>query len=288
MMNLSSSPQPTTLSGQNKQIKTPKGHKKGSNTVIGRALAQPGDGRLNLSMDVAQDNAPNHPIHKLNNSVTEVISPSPLKLETEKGQEKVQQSGNGTVNQLKEPSQAPNNLNLENLLQVEEKIQKLIDNLKASKLGEVSQLCSDWWELTDEEDYSLVKLEKVLKEDKLRKELRAAMALEVLCVAVCNYFTSAPELMRATHLQMNQVKNLLALFHQSFLNQVDLLLAKLPEEVLENQYATQLSTILKMKRIKKGNSKRGDYTILMRASNENLVNVLRNLARQGQAQGASM
>jgi len=224
-MNLSSSPQPTTLNNQQNKIKTPKGHKKGSNTVIGRALVQPGEGRLNLSMDVPQE-SPNHPVHKLNNSVTEVVSP--LKPEGEK----VQQSGNGTVLQLKES--APNNLNLENLLLVEDKIQKLVDNLKASKLADVSQLCSDWWELTDEEDYSLVKLEKVLKEDKLRKELRAAMALEVLCVAVSNYFTSAPELMRATHLQMNQVKNLLALFHQSFLNQVDLLLAKLPEEVLEN------------------------------------------------------
>lgn len=261
-MNQISSPLPTSVSGQPAKVKTPKGHKKGSNTVIGRALGQPGEGRLNLSMDIPQDSSPQQPIHKLNNSVTEVLPPSPLKLDI--SPEKGQQSGNGTVALLKEVSQAPNNLNLENLLQVEDKIQKLTDSLKATKLNEVSQLCSDWWELTDEEDYSLVKLEKVLKEEKLRKELRAAMALEVLCVAVCNYFTSAPELMRATHLQMNQVKNLLALFHQSFLNQVDLLLAKLPDDVLENQYASQLNMILKMKRISKGNAKRGDYTILMR------------------------
>jgi hypothetical protein len=92
---------------------------------------------------------------------------------------------------------------LENLLQIEDKIQKLTDSLKNSRLEAISQLCSDWWELTDEEDYSMVKLEKALKDEKLKKELKIAMSLEVLSVAVCNYFTSAPELMRASHLQLN-------------------------------------------------------------------------------------
>jgi hypothetical protein len=63
------------------------------------------------------------------------------------------------------------------------------------------------------------------------------MAIEVLSVAVTNYYTSAPELMRATHLQLNQVKNLLTLIHQGFLNQVDLLMSKLPAESTNNQYA---------------------------------------------------
>lgn len=94
-------------------------------------------------------------------------------------------------------------LNLENLINVEEKIQQLLDCIKSSKLDNISQYCSDWWELTDEEEYSIIKFEKVLKDEKLKKEIKAAMALEVLSVAVTNYYTSAPELLRATHLQLN-------------------------------------------------------------------------------------
>jgi hypothetical protein len=33
-------------------------------------------------------------------------------------------------------------------------------------------LCSDWWEKTDEDDYSVSKFEKAIRDDKLRKELR--------------------------------------------------------------------------------------------------------------------
>jgi hypothetical protein len=59
MMSLTGSgPQTTTNAGLNtsgSKIKTPKGHKKGSNTVIGRAMIPPLDSnnRLNLSMDIS-------------------------------------------------------------------------------------------------------------------------------------------------------------------------------------------------------------------------------------------
>lgn len=61
-------------------------------------------------------------------------------------------------------------------------------------------MCSDWWELTDEDEYSLSKFEKVFKEEKTKKELRFMMVLEILAIAVANYFTSTPELIRPTHL----------------------------------------------------------------------------------------
>lgn len=90
-------------------------------------------------------------------------------------------------------------MNFENLLLIEEKLTALTDNLKHSKLGPVSQLCSDWWELTDEDEYSLARFEKVLlSKDQLmaKKELRMMMVLEILAIAVGNYFTSTPELIR--------------------------------------------------------------------------------------------
>jgi hypothetical protein len=44
-------------------------------------------------------------------------------------------------------------LNFENLIHIEEKLSVLIENLRQSKLTTISQLCSDWWELTDEDEY---------------------------------------------------------------------------------------------------------------------------------------
>jgi uncharacterized membrane protein YwzB len=79
----------------------------------------------------------------------------------------------------------------------------LVENLRQSKFQSVSQLCSDWWELTDEDEYSIAKFEKAFKDDKAKKELRVMIVLEILAVAVANYFTNAPELIRPTHIQLS-------------------------------------------------------------------------------------
>lgn len=103
------------------------------------------------------------------------------------------------------------------------------------------------------------------------------MVLEILAIAVANYFTSTPELIRPTHLQLNQVRNLLSLVHQNFMQVADLILSKLPEN-LHNNYANQLANILKHKRAKKGKKNEG-FIVTMRANNENLMNLLKNLVR---------
>jgi len=48
-----------------------------------------------------------------------------------------------------------NNLNL-----VDEKLTALGDCLKRTNAGNISQLCSDWWELTDEDEYAVVSFVK--------------------------------------------------------------------------------------------------------------------------------
>jgi hypothetical protein len=71
------------------------------------------------------------------------------------------------------------------------------------------------------------------------------MVLEILAIAIANYFTSAPELIRPTHLQLNQVRNLISFIHQSFVTVVDLILSKLPADSLNNQWSTKLQEIVK-------------------------------------------
>lgn len=68
--------------------------------------------------------------------------------------------------------------------------------------------------------------------------------------------------------------------HQNLLNAIDLILSKLPSELLENQYAISLSNILKTKRGKKS-KKNEAVLVLLRSNNENLTNLLKNLVRQG-------
>ena len=90
-------------------------------------------------------------------------------------------------------------MNLENLTKIEDKLNQLIEVLKVNKTSSISQLCSDWWELTDEDDYSVSKFEKAIKDDKLKRELRLQMTLEILSIAVVNYYTSSPDVLKPTH-----------------------------------------------------------------------------------------
>eukprot|EP00347_Sterkiella_histriomuscorum_P022565 403338002 len=175
-------------------------------------------------------------------------------------------------------------INLENLVKIEDKLTFLIENMRQQKFQQVSQLCSDWWEMTDEDEYSVSKFEKAFKEEKSKKEIKSMMVLEILAVAVANYFTNAPELIRPTHLQLSQVKNLLNYVHQNFLNAIDLILSKLPQEILENQFSVQLNNIIKTKKGKKS-KKNESVLVVLRQNNENLINLLRNLVRQGGQQG---
>lgn len=94
------------------------------------------------------------------------------------------------------------------------------------------------------------KFEKVYKDDKTKKELKAMMVLEILAISVANYFTSTPELFRPSPAQITAVRQLISTVHQNFLIAAELILAKLPDN-LQNNYATQLGNVLKVKRGKK-------------------------------------
>ena len=248
------------------------------------SVSRPQDDRLNLSIDVANQKGTleqaslklsrineermNHSIDGANSS------------REEKNASKAddgQQSNAAQVLDLAALKSQNFQLNFENLIHIEEKLSILIENLRQSKLTSVSQLCSDWWELTDEDEYQVAKFEKVYKDDKAKREIKVMMVLEILSVSVTNYFTSTPELIRPTHLQLNQVRNLLSYLHQNFLNVAELILSKLPE-TLQNNYANQLSNVLKQKRAKKSKKNEG-FTVTIRANNENIVNLLKNLVR---------
>jgi hypothetical protein len=69
-------------------------------------------------------------------------------------------------------------------------------------VNNISQLCSDWWELTDEDDYSIAKFEKAIKDEKTKREIKHMMTLEILSIAVVNYYTSSPDVLKPSNLQI--------------------------------------------------------------------------------------
>jgi hypothetical protein len=69
-------------------------------------------------------------------------------------------------------------------------------------VNNISQLCSEWWEFTDEDDYSVAKFEKAIKDDRLKRDIRLQMTLEILSIAVVNYYTSSPDILKPTNVQI--------------------------------------------------------------------------------------
>lgn len=61
----------------------------------------------------------------------------------------------------------------------------------------MSQLCSEWWELTDEDDYTVAKFQKAFyKDERASRSIKQQMSIEILSIAIVNYFTSSPEIFR--------------------------------------------------------------------------------------------
>jgi len=79
-----------------------------------------------------------------------------------------QQAGEDNENKLNKDVQ----LNLQNLIQIDEKLSTLQECLKKNAFNNVSQLCSEWWELTDEDDYTIAKFQKAYKDERARREIK--------------------------------------------------------------------------------------------------------------------
>ena len=63
-------------------------------------------------------------------------------------------------------------LDLNNLVKVDDKLCALAEALKKNNIGVISQLCSDWWELTDEDDYAVSKFQAAYKDERAKKDIK--------------------------------------------------------------------------------------------------------------------
>lgn len=74
----------------------------------------------------------------------------------------------------------------------------LAECLKRNEMSNVSQLCSEWWECTDEDDYTVAKFYRAYRDEKARREIKHQMSIEILSIAIVNYFTSSQEIFKPT------------------------------------------------------------------------------------------
>ena len=58
------------------------------------------------------------------------------------------------------------------MTQIDDKLNALADCVKKGSTGNISQLCSDWWELTDEDDYTVSKFMRAFKDEKLKRDIK--------------------------------------------------------------------------------------------------------------------
>jgi len=59
----------------------------------------------------------------------------------------------------------------------------------------------------------VAKFQAAYKDERTKKDIKQMMVLEILSIAVVNYFTSSPEISKPTTVQLNQVKLLLSSVH---------------------------------------------------------------------------
>lgn len=136
-------------------------------------------------------------------------------------------------------------LNLANLLSIDEKLHALAECLKKNSTSQISQLCSDWWELSDEEQYAVAQFSKVFKDERAKRDLKQMITMEILSIATINYFTSSPEIFRPSSVQINQVRNLLNTMHLNLHSVIELILQRLPESMQNSQPSQKLSALVK-------------------------------------------
>ncbi len=105
-------------------------------------------------------------------------------------------------------------------------------------------LCEEWWEITHEDNLNY--LDRLFKDEKVRRAVRQSIILELLAVTFCYSISSEKssiETQKHIPLQKQTTVNLKNLFfyvHQNFLALIDIIIHRLPPESSHNIWAHSL------------------------------------------------
>jgi hypothetical protein len=111
----------------------------------------------------------------------------------------------------------------------------------SKKQSDIALLCEEWWEITHEDNINY--LDRLFKDDLVRRSVRQSIILELMSVTVCYAVTSERSSETETPLTvavLTNLKNLLFYTHQNFLVLIDVIIHRLPPESSHNIWAHSL------------------------------------------------
>ena len=227
---------------------------------------------------------------------------------------------------LKSARDNKNLINLENILLIEDKLWTILESFRylqhqsqggsnrsslssqipvsetlsqqtAKKQADIALLCEEWWEITHEDNINY--LDRLFKDDLVRRSVRQSIILELMSVTVC-YAVTSERSSESDHQQqhlsvtvLTNLKNLLFYTHQNFLVLIDVIIHRLPPESSHNIWAHSLQAILLNKSSRKllhstgksgkqggGNGGIADNAApLLVQNNEAIMGILRELCK---------
>jgi hypothetical protein len=104
-------------------------------------------------------------------------------------------------------------------------------------------LCEEWWEITHEDNLNY--LDRLFKDETVRRAVRQSIILELLSVTVCYAITSEKSSTMTDESVLpaailTNLKNLFFYSHQNFLVLIDVIIHRLPPESSHNIWAHSL------------------------------------------------
>lgn len=162
-------------------------------------------------------------------------------------------------------------VNLESLIQQEATLAEILELSKSNSICDLNAKLQEYWEVSNNEAFWAI--EKLFKDSRTRRSIVASLILESLSLALlmhCNekqlVFTNINKLLR----------NLICCMHQNLLTLIDIILTRLPPDVLSSVWVLKLQKTAQAKKVK--NLKRGEHFSSLRHHCEMISNCIRTVA----------
>ena len=180
----------------------------------------------------------------------------------------------GRQQQIYSPPVDDYNINLEDAVEVEKQISKLLESLRQQL--DLSMDCEDWWIVTDPSTYTINKLSMFFKNVHIVREIIKAQKLETITISLIQFLSFDYPMQENLYVPL---KNLIFFIHQSLLCQVRFLLERLPESSKKNNtWAKQLTQICESKQIRMYKDK-SEVLQALTVNNDNAKSVIQNICK---------
>jgi Dullard-like phosphatase family protein len=165
---------------------------------------------------------------------------------------------------------SPPALNLDLLLQREAKLSSLAESLQTD--FNINAICVEYWELSNDDSFWGV--EKWSNDSRTRKALTDSVIVDSLAVALLIFCSGN---IGEWAVIANQVKSLVHFLHQNLLTFAELVLGRIPSDVVQPAWISEAREMIKSKQIRQ--SKRSEPASILRQYNEIIANCIRTVIR---------